>query len=1366
MGNIGDLVATATLDISPFMSNTRNLKTYMKTLDNSLKAVEKSFQGHGGRIKGLRAVYSETGSALKGYQELLKKQSQKYSDLKNEIGDVNNATAEQKQKLIGAKSAMIETAAKVTELQNRLRSLATETSVFTRFGKAAEKMGSRMKSFGNALSGVGAAFTKGVTAPIVAGAGYAIKAAVDYESAFAGVKKTVDETATVSYAKLSQGIRQMSKELPASAVEIAHVAEAAGQLGVKTGDILNFSRTMIDLGESTNLSAEEAATSIAKIANITGLASSEYSRFGSAVVALGNNFATTEKDIVAMTNRIAASGKLAGLTNQEMLALATAMSSVGIEAEAGGTAMTQSLSAIERAVASGGDNLNKFAQIANMSSADFAKAWKDKPIVALQEFIKGLGQLDKKGESATKVLDDLGLSGIRQSNMLKSLGLASETLGKALDTSNKAWKENTALTDEANKRYETTESKLKMLKNEVTDVAIEFGGPLVDALRNGLEAGKPIIQMAADLAKKFNSLDKEQQQQIIKWGLIAAAAGPALSILGKGIGIIGGTIQAIGKMSRGLGALSGWLRTFKTGAIAAGAGAEATAASMGGMAGAVALLSNPVTWGVLLGGAAVIGIGLIADSMYKARKRTEEWGTKVNQVQANELQAFKNKVDETNFAMTTFASDSSSSINNVKKAFEGLVEEIEKLQNKDLKKKLDVAKALGLSAETIAEIKNQANQTVANVQQMSDEVINIYRNASEQHRQLTAEEKAIVLENQNEMINTQLSLMKFSKKERVAITKAMNGELDSLNKEQLSKALNVTQKWIEEENKSYKKRRKNLKKLYDDIKGDGQEAVKARAEIHARLQELEAEHQAKMDAFGRKYAAIRKKLLQGELLGQDPQVQEGIIKNVQKQMQELGLSYEQLMEKTTNASSKIQAANSLWAQTTKDASEQTKLANSQWNSLVWDAKKGTVKTNAQEEIQKALQAESGWEQMKFTLKHANLETNAKIAIGEALIANDQWESLSPAEKALVTNNKPAIEAILESETALKQWNALPEEIKKLLGENNSFLNSADGAINALNKWNLLTPQQKELLARDLTGEDVNKAQQAVDSLTGKTVIIDASNETGQPALEAGITINGVKQEVPAGINATDQTAGDTQSAQSKIDKVKQRVPADINASDKTGPDVNSANRAVNRPKQNGPIQINAQNNTDNVVSQVKWGLSSIPRTITIGINAIKNFIGLEKGTNYHPGGLAMVNDQRGPLYKELVTLPTGESFIPEGRNVILPLPRGSKVLKASRTKQLFPHYANGIGFDDTKIASLTTRLKNVQDKGQVIINTDPQMSELIKLLKNKDNQNVTNNYTLNATNSGGSSDMFSQENMKRLIRELAYYTNGEKGRLA
>ncbi|HEQ5687782.1 TPA: hypothetical protein VH296_000813 [Streptococcus pyogenes] len=107
--------------------------------------------------------------------------------------------------------------------------------------------------------------------------------------------------------------------------------------------------------------------------------------------------------------------------------------------------------------------------------------------------------------------------------------------------------------------------------------------------------------------------------------------------MGKGIGVIGGTIQAIGKMSKGIGALSGWLRTFKAGAVAASVGAEAATASMGSLTGAVALLSNPVTWGVLLGGAAVIGIGLIADSMYKAQKRTEEWGTAVSATEATAL---------------------------------------------------------------------------------------------------------------------------------------------------------------------------------------------------------------------------------------------------------------------------------------------------------------------------------------------------------------------------------------------------------------------------------------------------------------------------------------------------------------------------------------------------------------------------------------------------------------------------------------------------------------------------------------------------------------------------------------------------------
>lgn len=324
-----------------------------------------------------------------------------------------------------------------------------------------------------------------------------MQASLTFESAVTGVYKTVDGTAA-QLQQISDGIKQMSTEIPATTTEIAGVAEAAGQLGIATEDVLNFTRVMIDLGESTNLSADEAASALAKFANITGTAASDYSRLGSVIVGLGNNFATTEADIVAMATRLASAGTLAGLTEPQIMGLATAMSSVGIEAEAGGTAMTQTLSAIEKAVAEGEDSLEEFARIAGVSAKDFAKRWNDNAVEALQLFISGLGKLDEKGESATIVLDEMGLSGVRQSNMLKSLALASDTLTSAVELANESWEENTALTDEAGKRYETTESKIAMAKNAFDNLKVAIGDQLNPVLEKAAEAGADAFTWAAD----------------------------------------------------------------------------------------------------------------------------------------------------------------------------------------------------------------------------------------------------------------------------------------------------------------------------------------------------------------------------------------------------------------------------------------------------------------------------------------------------------------------------------------------------------------------------------------------------------------------------------------------------------------------------------------------------------------------------------------------------------------------------------------------------------------------------------------------------------------------------------------------------
>ena len=1319
--NIGELVATATLDVAPFQSNIQRLKTYIKGVDNSLKAMENNFKGAGKNVTNLKSLMDQTSSALGNYQRLWNAQSNRLNELKDQIGKVSEATDEQKKKLLDQSVAMSATAAKIAELKNRYEQLASsmrkayiDDSAFTKFGNSAREVGEKFSKVGKEISGFGSALTKGVTAPIVAGAGLAVKAAIDYESAFAGVKKTVDETATVSYQKLSDGIRQMAKELPASAVEIANVAEVAGQLGIKAEDILTFSRTMIDMGESTNLSAEEAATAIAKIANILGLTSDEYGRFGASVVDLGNNFATTEKDIVEMTNRLAAGGKLAGLTAPEILGLATAMSSVGIEAEAGGTAMTQTLTAIGNAVSlttkDSADDLALIAKVAGTTSEEFQKAWKEKPAEALQAFIKGLNTAREQGANMDAILMKLGMTGVRQGNMLKSLALSSDKMSAAVERSNQAWKDNTALTNEANKRYETTESQLKMFRNQLTDIAIEFGGPLIKALRSGLDAVKPWLSNLADLAKKFSSLSTEQQQNIIKWGLMAAALGPALNILGGGVTVVGGFAKAIGGLSKGIGFLSGSIRYLKDlGSVANGlktvagsAGAVETAVAgattgTGLLGSALGFLATPVGLAtVALAGATAAAV-YFSNKAYEAYQRSQEWGASVSKEQAGQLQNFKDKVDEANEAMTTFGA-SAEGVNKVTTAVQKLATEIQKLADENLAKDIDMAHKLGLSEETIQQISSHADQMKNNVQQMSDEVIRIYQNAANNHRKLSEEEKAIVLSNQNELINTQLQLMEYSGEERINMIKAFNGQADELNTEQLKKATELTEKWAKDEQASYKERLDGYKKLMDQIKGEDEKSVKARTEIKAKMEQLEAEHTAKMAAYSQKWNDLQGRLL--KTLKVSPETMAGIMNQLKSRAEEIGLTYDEMAIKFQNTFSKVQEGHSMWAKTGKDVAESMKLANTQWNSMVWDEKTGQLKTNAVEEVQKALEAEGGWDAMQFILKEANLETNARLTIGEALVANGQWEKLSPEEKELVVNGKPAVKAILDSKESLAQWNALPSEVKEILGKNESFLSSAEGAKQALIQWNLMTPSEKALAVKDLASNDVKVVQGRIDSMTGKQLPIEAIDKTPSTVESVLYGINSIQQTSPIDINATDQTGEQTASAYAGINAIRQDSPIGIDAANRTQGEVSAAGSAVNTIRQNSPIGISAQNQTTGVINSVWASLSSLPAFKFIDIITRHFTEQHAKGTNNHPGGLATVNDQRGTLYKELVTLPDGTSFIPEGRNVVLPLPPGSKVMRAGKTRSLMnrlgiPNYEKGIGFEDTKISHLSRRIQSV-----------------------------------------------------------------------
>lgn len=387
---------------------------------------------------------------------------------------------------------------------------------------------------------------KATGAAVIAGGAASLKASISFESAFAGVKKTVNAT-DKELNIMRKDILNMSKEMPTSANEIAGVAEAAGQLGIKTKNIAGFSKTMVMLGDSTNMSADTAATSLARLANITRMPQTQFGRLGSVIVDLGNNLATTEQEITDMALRLAGAGHQVGMSEADILSFAGALSSVGIEAEAGGTAFSTLMSKMNLATTKGGDELNDFAKVSGMTADQFKKAFKEDAAGAIISFIQGLDKVNKSGGSAIKVLDDMGLSDIRMRDALLRAAGASGTFTEALKIGNNAWNENKALTNEAGQRYKTLESRIKILGNKFTALGIAVGDELKGPLADGVAAASDAIGGLADQVEAHglkSIIPKETITTVKNLGSAAkTVAGGGLKVLGSAAKFLGENMQ-------------------------------------------------------------------------------------------------------------------------------------------------------------------------------------------------------------------------------------------------------------------------------------------------------------------------------------------------------------------------------------------------------------------------------------------------------------------------------------------------------------------------------------------------------------------------------------------------------------------------------------------------------------------------------------------------------------------------------------------------------------------------------------------------------------------------------------------------------
>lgn len=366
---------------------------------------------------------------------------------------------------------------------------------FTTLDKGFDKiMGAGQKCFDAIASAAGVA-----ALAIGAATAASVSVGIEFESAFTGVKKTVDATAE-EYEALRQDILEMTRTIPSSAAGIAAVMEIAGQLGIAKESLTDFTETMINLGVSTTVSAEEASEFLAKFANIMTMESyengiSNFQRLGSAIVDLGNNFATNEGDIINIGTALAAAGKLAGMSEADIMGISAAMSSVGLTAEAGASSMSRLIMQMQQAVAAGGDELAQYGETAGMTGEQFAALFRDDAAGAVIEFISGL---NKAGEGSYGILEDLELNTIRTRKAFLSLAGADGLMLDAVTLANEAWDENTALAIEAGKRYETTESQVQLMGNAFKELGIVAYDDLQDPLLGVIRTIKGSVNDLAD----------------------------------------------------------------------------------------------------------------------------------------------------------------------------------------------------------------------------------------------------------------------------------------------------------------------------------------------------------------------------------------------------------------------------------------------------------------------------------------------------------------------------------------------------------------------------------------------------------------------------------------------------------------------------------------------------------------------------------------------------------------------------------------------------------------------------------------------------------------------------------------------------
>ena len=1288
----GKLVVELGINNSKFDQGLSNAQKQLRTLNKAIKGAGEEIKLYGKGSESVTTKLNLMGQAFKANQAIIdennKSIEKKTADLallREEMAKVGGGSQEQKDQATGLlnniekyKRNIAEATAEMSKLRREYSLLAKEQAIANNTkiqngqrlidrGKETTDSANRMLNFSRGWTVAGAA----IGASLVG----VTKAAVDYEAALAGVKKTTDPTA-IQFAAFEQGFRNLANTIPVSAKELANMGAMAGQLGIHNESLLTFVETMAKLQTATNIIGEEGAAELAKFMNIMGTSQDRVSNLGSSLVDLGNNFATTEKDILDMALNLAGAGKQIGLSEGSVFGLATALSSVGIEAEKGGSAFSKVMINMAKAVdemdTSAGSKLREFAGVSHMTAEEFASLFQSNPAAAIAAFVEGLGRASEEGSTAIGILQEMNIKEVRLRDTLLRAGGAYKLFNDAVNRGNQAFKDNTALQREFQTFSETTASKLALAKNRLTDVAIEAGNKLLPVLADFLKNSSGWIDGVKGMVEWFSKLPPGIQNVAGALTALAVAGGPVMTIFGYarlGIGLgqswWGKLLKNIGESQIKAQEAAGAFKLAETALEATGTAGLSAGSAIGTLAGnaskaggAMSILSAIPISAWLVGIVAVLGLGWLAwkqwgeegwnaaQKIAKSKENLQQWGVDVGEVVDKSLEKMQQFSSESQMYISTAFSVSENSKEKMKNSTHSMFEAMTQAANdkvKDLQaiydKLPDAAKA---SAEKeLTERKQKAEEAKQVFADVEAKINAIYEKASQERRSLTKDE---VVEINSLRTQAQQALAKAlgsNKGESEKLFQNMTESIKKMSDEQLRTRVKSLNKMKEEEVNNLKERKQAL----EDALSNG--LIKY-SEYHKSVEALENEHKNAMHNIAvQKYKTLKEERDRAMAHGNDAEA-DAYDNAMHATAQEFGTTVKALEAAVELEKELLDRRNKYVSDAmTKfgfELSKNAQEANKAWEKLITDETTGKIVRNIQQVVEKATESEEGWNNLKFIIKEANLTSNAESEIKKALIATGKWDELSFEEKVALVRNDTIGETTDKLITAYGLWN------------NTEF-------VEKLAKIDTTAPDAKEKIQALLT--EYNVAEKTFANPLNLPTMTDADG-TSRVVAKMDEKIRQAQERAKQGANFHTET----------------------NAESSTKPQVESLTKAINEvpTRKNTTITADASQ-AFGVIGSVVNALSHIAMGgWTATLRAITS--GYATGTDYHAGGLAFLGD--GGRREPFLT-PDGMFGVSPATDTLYNLPRGTKVWSSidkfkrdtlhkpylSNYLGLLPRFANG-----------------------------------------------------------------------------------------